>query len=65
MTYSSDFVKTVALIAAKAVHTADDLTPEEGVEFAWFSVNQDGDASIDDADFVRHYVEWAKATGRV
>jgi hypothetical protein len=64
MAFSHDFTTTLATIAAKAVHTADDLSPEDAVEFAWFSVDSVGDASIDDADFIRHYVEWARLTGR-
>lgn len=55
MTYSSDFVKTVALIAAKAQSRWKFLTPERSVEFAWFSVNEVGDASEVDADLVRHF----------
>lgn len=58
MTYSPDFATTLAIVAAKAAKKRNVTTPEEAAEFAWFSVNQVGDASIDDADFDRHYKMW-------
>lgn len=55
MAYSSDFVQTVALIAAKAQARWQFLTPERAAQFAWFSVNETGDASEDDNDLQRHF----------
>lgn len=63
MTYSSDFAQTLALIAAKAQSRWPFLHPEQSGEFAWFSVNEVGDASIDDADLVRHFEFWCEAKG--
>lgn len=57
MTYSNDFVTTHATIAAKGAHVYG-LNPEQAVDFAWFSVNSVGDASIDDNDLDRHFDEW-------
>lgn len=53
--YSSDFVLTVATIAAKAQARWQWLKPDMAAEFAWFSVNEVGDAAIDDDDLVRHF----------
>lgn len=53
--YSSDFVQTVALIAAKAQARWQFLSPEQSAEFAWYSVNEVGDASIDNDDLQRHF----------
>lgn len=55
MTYSNDFVTTVATIATSARNRWEFLTVEHAVEFAWFSVNSTGDASIDAADLQRHF----------
>ena len=55
MAYSADFVQTVALIAAKAQARWQFLTPALAAEFAWFSCNETGDASIDDTDLQRHF----------
>lgn len=63
MNYSSDFVTTIATITAKAQIRWQFLTPERAVDFAWFSVNSVGDASIDDADLVRHFEAWLDANG--
>ena len=63
MNYSSDFATTLATIAAKASLRWQYLGPERSVEFAWFSVNTAGDASIDDADLVRHFEAWLDANG--
>lgn len=57
MNYSSDFATTLATIAAKAMSFRG-VTPEAAVDFAWFSVNSVGDASIDDHDLARHLAEW-------
>lgn len=58
MTHSHEFVTAVATIAAKAAAESKahrwGWTLDEIVEFAWFSVGQVGDASIDDIDFDRH-----------
>jgi hypothetical protein len=65
MAYSSDFVQTVALVAARAQYMwGSSASPKDAVEFAWFSVNQTGDASIDDHDLARHLAIWAEETGR-
>lgn len=58
MTYSSDFVKTVATIAAKAQARWQFLDPEQAVDFAWYSVNEPGDAAADDNDLPRHFEGW-------
>lgn len=60
MTTDYDFATTLATIAAKAM-AHKDITPEKAVEFAWFSVNSVGDASIDDDDLARHLAEWRAA----
>ena len=63
MTYSSDFVKTVAIIAAKAQDRwRTHITPEQAVDFAWFSVNEVGDAAEDDNDLVEHFHAWRALT---
>lgn len=54
---SSEFANTLATIAAKAM-TDRRMSPEQAVDFAWFSVNSVGDASIDDDDLTRHLAEW-------
>lgn len=56
--YSSDFVQTVALITARAMARWRFLTPDEAVGFAWYSCNEIGDASIDNADLQRHFECW-------
>jgi hypothetical protein len=55
MTYSHDFTNTVATIATKAMARWRFLTSFEAVNFAWYSVNEVGDASIDDDDLQRHF----------
>lgn len=60
MTTDYDFANVLATIAAKAM-TFRNITPEQAVNFAWFSVNSVGDASIDDDDFVRHMAEWKES----
>lgn len=50
-----DLATTLATIAAKAMARWRFLTPEEAVNFAWYSVNEVGDASIDNADLLRHF----------
>lgn len=62
MTYSHDFVDTIALIATRAKSEYPNLTPDVAVQFAWFSASQVGDASIDDADLTRHYETWLDLT---
>lgn len=57
---SSQFSNVLATIAAKAM-TFKDITPEQAVDFAWFSVNSVGDAAEDDDDLVRHLAEWREA----
>lgn len=60
MTYSTEFANTLATIAAKAARKqGKQWTAEQCVDFAWFSVNSVGDASIDDEDFNRHVAEYA------
>lgn len=49
---------TVATIAAKAQSRWQFLSPEQSVEFAWFSVGEAGDASEDDDDLVYHFEVW-------
>lgn len=62
--YSADFVTTVATIAIKAAaYTQGAWTHEECVAFAWFSVGQTGDASIDDIDFNRHMGRYMNEEG--
>lgn len=63
MAFSHDFATTLATIAAKAQIRWQFLSPERSVEFAWFSVDSVGDASIDDSDLVRHFEEWLEANG--
>jgi hypothetical protein len=58
--YSADFVTTVATIAARAQKYTSTWHATRCVAFAWFSVNQHGDASIDDADFGRHIREYER-----
>lgn len=57
-TYSRDFVTTFGTIVAKAC--ALGYGPDQAVEFAWFSVGQVGDASIDQEDFMRHLGAWVR-----
>lgn len=61
MTYSTEFATTLATIAAKAQSRWAFLTVEIVVDFAWFSVNTPGDASIDDDDLQRHFEEYLAA----
>jgi hypothetical protein len=58
MTYSNEFPTTLATIAAKAQSRWAFLTVENTVEFAWFSVNTPGDASIDDDDLLDHFEQY-------
>lgn len=58
MAYSADFCQTVALIAAKASLRWQYLGADRAAEFAWFSVAEIGDASVDDDDLVRHFRVW-------
>lgn len=57
MSTNYDFATTLATIAAQAASRYN-LTADEAVEFAWFSVNSVGDASIDKADLRRHFLVW-------
>lgn len=57
MTTDYDFATTLATIAAKGAHVYG-LNPAQSVDFAWFSVNSVGDASIDDDDLDRHFDLW-------
>lgn len=58
MTFSHEFATTLATIAAKAQSRWAFLTPENAVDFAWYSVNSVGDASIDTDDLKRHFEMW-------
>jgi hypothetical protein len=59
----NDFATTLATIAAKAQIRWQFLTPEYSADFAWFSTNCDGDASIDDGDLVRHFEAFLEDQG--
>jgi hypothetical protein len=61
-TYSQEFCTTLATIAAKARGGSRAWTTEQCVNFAWFSVNEPGDAAEDDQDFVAHIAAF-KAEG--
>lgn len=64
-TVSTDLATTLATIAVKAHDISQGLwSTEDCVAFAWFSVNQPGDASIDQADFIRHIGAWVREEGR-
>lgn len=58
MTTDYDFATTLATIAAKAQARWAFLGAESAVAFAWYSVNSNGDASIDDDDLQRHFEMW-------
>lgn len=58
MTTDYDFATTLATIAAKAMERWRFLTADNAVAFAWYSVNTDGVASIDDVDLQRHFEFW-------
>ena len=51
--HSSEFCTTLARIAVRAAK-ATNWSQAECVDFAWFSVRQDGDASVDEFDYIRH-----------
>lgn len=59
---SSHFSTVLATVAAKAAATPDARawawSAEDCVEFAWFSVGQEGDAAIDNDDFDRHLAQY-------
>lgn len=54
MSHSKEFVSAVATIAAKCARYATTWHPTRCVEFAWWSVGEVGDASIDPKDFGNH-----------
>jgi len=54
----TQFATTLATIAAKAKDRWQFLSPDACVEFAWFSVNETGDAEEDDSDLQRHFETW-------
>lgn len=58
MAHSREFATALATIAAKARDYG--YGPDQAVEFAWFSVGQVGDASIDQEDFMRHLGAWVR-----
>lgn len=58
------FATTLATIAAKAAKSQRAWTPEECVEFAWYSVNETGDAAEDNVDFARHMADYCLANQR-
>lgn len=63
---SNDFTETFATIAVKAAkYLGGSFTDQAAVDFAWWSVSTDGDASIDDADFGRHIRTWLQEVGEI
>lgn len=64
MQHSTDFVSTVATIAVKAArYLGGSFTEQAAVDFAWWSVNEVGDAAEDDRDFGRHIRTWLQEVG--
>ncbi len=58
MTTDYDFATTLATITARALVRWRFLDADDALSFAWYSVNTDGDASIDDDDLQRHFEMW-------
>ena len=56
---SREFATTLATLAAMA-RDFRNISPEDAVSFAWFSVDQVGDATCDAGDFGRHWDAWIK-----
>lgn len=60
MSHSTDFTNTIALIAVRVSKRKPRWTPDQCLTFAWFSVGQPGDASIDEHDLITHTATWAQ-----
>lgn len=59
MQVSTDFATTLATIAVKAArYLGGSFTEQAAVDFAWWSVDEAGDAAEDEADFGRHIRRW-------
>lgn len=56
--YGKEFVVAVATVAAQAAQARSTWSVEECVNFAWYSMSQTGDASVDQNDFDRHLTTW-------
>lgn len=59
MRVSREFATTLATLAAMA-RDFRNISPEQAVDFAWFSVNSVGDAVEVPEDFTRHWDEWVQ-----